>query len=812
MRITGFNIERCKRFPLLGTPAIANEFGSDLIMVEGSNGAGKSSLFSMLSPLPADRTDFEEGGIEEIFFKHRGHDYTVTSNFENKTPRFSFMKDNEELNLPGLITTQRELSYSEFGITASIHALITGAEVFTDLSFGARKKLFSTLTRLNIDKVLKSYSKLIELLNLKKLQLKTEQQQYNFEESKLSSEEEIREVKSEMVALSDTIDKILALREGLLKFESNHTEEDSYQRTAYLKEQYVSFVSENTSVLSLPNISPESLDKEIREIENNIVEIDAKLPLIYSQYEKLLEDQKKHELTRVNDQDHYGDMRALKLENETLKEFLMDYFDMDDLGDVEGIKRAFYRIHERLPPLASECEGNYDEETSSFFYNASGEVKSRELLEVLSKEHNEISCMITDIRSKEKTLQEFSQDVTCDGCGKTHTLKNLIDLKSGTDGLEYLNSRRESLEKEIKDLNDYIDGCVVFRTYYNDIQSLRRDTETILPHFWRKASEGELTTKYFSGLNTLIVTFSVAVANLTKYLENNVTIRDLEKLIRVIEETSGYNVESVAKQISLYEKEISSLRNSKVTAQARLESKLVRKDVYNASSEMKELVKLSLNNVRSFNLSQRVSSIISTLDERVRMLRLTAVEMDNAIREGDNIKYLLKKKGEVISELEDDIFLLEISQNELSPKSGLIASTISSFLNTIIENINLTLERIWSYKMVLVPIDVEKDALNYKFKVEVEDKLTTEDISKVSRGMKEAINLSFKLVLYRLLGFENYPLFLDELASNMDVRHTEMMSDLIHAFSQEKTFSQIFIISHKESMDFLRDIEKISLS
>ena len=114
--------------------------------------------------------------------------------------------------------------------------------------------------------------------------------------------------------------------------------------------------------------------------------------------------------------------------------------------------------------------------------------------------------------------------------------------------------------------------------------------------------------------------------------------------------------------------------------------------------------------------------------------------------------------------------------------------------------------------MVLTPIDVGSDVLNYKFKLEVGDSLVVEDIANGSTGQRQAIDLAFKLVIYSLLGFHDYMLCLDELGSNMDELHTDNMSRLVQTFATEASFSQIFIISHKENMSFLREAESVTLS
>lgn len=165
-----------------------------------------------------------------------------------------------------------------------------------------------------------------------------------------------------------------------------------------------------------------------------------------------------------------------------------------------------------------------------------------------------------------------------------------------------------------------------------------------------------------------------------------------------------------------------------------------------------------------------------------------------------------------IDDIQSNIKVLDIILDELSPKNGLIAKSVSSFLNIIIENINTIINTVWDYKMILKAINVESEVLNYKFKVEVEDKITIEDVMKVSSGMKEIINLSFKTLIYKLLKLEHYPVFLDEFGVKLDKVHRSKISELVFKMMNSNYYSQIFLITHIEtSYAIFKDVEVLEL-
>ena len=73
---------------------------TQIVMLSGDNGKGKSSVMRELSPYPATRTDYEKNGMKIIEIQH-GKDYFVLTSDFSKTGAHSFIRNNEELNISG---------------------------------------------------------------------------------------------------------------------------------------------------------------------------------------------------------------------------------------------------------------------------------------------------------------------------------------------------------------------------------------------------------------------------------------------------------------------------------------------------------------------------------------------------------------------------------------------------------------------------------------------------------------------------------------------------------------------------------------
>jgi len=76
---------------------------------------------------------------------------------------------------------------------------------------------------------------------------------------------------------------------------------------------------------------------------------------------------------------------------------------------------------------------------------------------------------------------------------------------------------------------------------------------------------------------------------------------------------------------------------------------------------------------------------------------------------------------------------------------------------------------------------------------------TINDVSEGSTGLKEVLDLAFRIIFMKYLGLNDFPLYLDEYAVNADT------GNRIKAYTAIETilgpnFSQVFLISHFESM------------
>ena len=170
--------------PLLygGTKQIELFDMTQIVVLSGENGKGKSSILRELSPYPATRSDYEKNGIKVIEIEHKDDYYVLTSDF-SKTSAHSFKKNDEELNISGTTEVQSDLVNQYFdGFTLLVEKLTSGQCKFSNMIKLERKQvimatypsslLFILEKHKNLMTKIRACNNQLKLVNERKLKLK----------------------------------------------------------------------------------------------------------------------------------------------------------------------------------------------------------------------------------------------------------------------------------------------------------------------------------------------------------------------------------------------------------------------------------------------------------------------------------------------------------------------------------------------------------------------------------------------------------------------------------------------------------------
>lgn len=759
-----------------------------------------TSLANELTPLPSDKNNYNKDGYKEIHIEKDGRLFKLISDFTDCV-KYYFYVDDENINPSNNVTMQRDLVFRYFGITPNIHDILTGLVAFTNMSLLNRKKLFKSITHLNIDKVLENYNLLKEELKNNEFLLKTQISLLQSEESKVSNIEYYNSLLDIQLKTKEYIDYLLNLRTELYRDTSTLSINETYDKykevydeMSFTVKKYYTYIT-SYSIDNLPSL------------QSKLEIVKYKLIGLYSSIEKTNEEinilslNRQHSIT-----DLIQKLDNIKLSMSNIANNLFIVKDVDI--DLDSYRNDIIKLETSLTDILLNIPINSDKRYSKDKYEELLNIKKILLdsLTSLIKEEAEIDSQISYSTNLEN-------NITCPSCSYTWLnnkdipeldilkvrLNNILTKK-----LE-IKSSIETTDKNIQDILDYFN---IYRQY----NSIKKSTMDNLKQFWDIIDREMLI---FNEPNKILYWFKILqtdIMNIGEYYQLYDKYRDINYTIDSLSKLQDTSIDLLLGNINKLEEEVSLLNEEQDVVLTDIKNTQIAKIGLDYINTSRNALKASRSNLQDANISYTISNIINEIDSELSKYKVNLIEIEKEIATSNSVKYTIIEYKKQIEEIQTNIKVLNIALTELSPKNGLIAKSVSSFLNVIISNINVIINSIWEYKMELKAIDIEDEVLNYKFKVVIEDSLIVDDISTVSTGMREIINLSFKNLMYKLLKLENYPIILDELAANLDSVHSGKMLQYIHNLGSDSCFSQVFLITHKENLLFLPNIDIVELS
>ena len=802
MLITYLRLEHYKRFPLSTVEIFEKEFTHKLTMIVGPNGCGKSSLISELSPLPAQKDNFYKGGYKEIHITHQDKQYRLISDFRTHAT-FSFFQNDVDLNTAGNVTMQKELAYQHFGITEIIHKLLTGEESFTEMGLPARKKLFHAITHLNIDSILANYETLKEELKNNEFLQKNLTSQLVNEKHKLSDPELGQKLTDRVSVYRQHIDTLLSIRQEIYRYSHGKTIEESADALKQLELTKSSLWE--TNYIGLTANNPKDLPRRISGLQTDMKTMQTVLQSLYAKLERLFREKK------TLDSTNNRNIEQLKLEGAELQRRIQASKQSlqilkDDSVDVNKTQASLQLLESSLPEILESLPPNPNGKYSKQNYTELLEKKNNYLQEQtkLLREHSSLSTELKEALTH--------KELNCPNCHHTWLPEDVdLAIKTLTEKIKSIEIKQAEHEQLIKATDSLLNEQSTYLTQLSLLTTIYTSTKDALAPLWKVVTEKSLLREAPSQILQVVRTCLRECQTLTSIEELKKKNTETEELYQRVQELSYDSKATLEKEILSTEDEIYIIRMSQEEVSEAFKALLHIENVHSALRNLESASNLAKSDLQEANLKHLSLAIMKEIDSELSMSKISLIETEQEISKYKLAETSVKKLEAQLEEVNEHVKVLTILTDELSPKNGFIAKTISNFLNVVIGSINSIIAAVWDYKMILKPINVEENALNYRFKVEVEDRHEIEDVSKISSGMKEITNLAMKITLYKLLGLDHFPVFLDETAANLDSLHTEKIVNWVHAIAASDRYSQIFLITHKESFFFLDSTETIEL-
>jgi hypothetical protein len=288
--------------------------------------------------------------------------------------------------------------------------------------------------------------------------------------------------------------------------------------------------------------------------------------------------------------------------------------------------------------------------------------------------------------------------------------------------------------------------------------------------------------------------------------------KELEALLALAIRDGEGNLSTLLDTQSEYETQLGELKATEQNLTAQIEGlKRCRKAIEyirQATDELKDmLTKRSL--LVTAHIESDMQQVLNTEIKKTR-IELAMLESEQ-VYASNKVSIINDLTAELASHTVKQQALNAILQS-LSPTDGLIAKSLSGFIDSFLRDMNTIIASVWSYPLT---VGIHRDLgneyeLNYRFSIRVNDEYNVSDVSKASSAMKEIIDLAFTLTVMRHLGLTDYPIYLDEFGHSMDKEHRKMAYAAINTLMAASDFSQIFIISHYE--DLYRSIRNADLT
>jgi ABC-type branched-subunit amino acid transport system ATPase component len=725
---------------------------SNIHLILGTNGSGKSSLLELMTPLPPNRKDFIEGGSKKITFKYEDDVYIVFSQ-DNK---HSVYKNNEVVIEHAGVKQLEMLCKEYFNITPQIHKFMLGKLKITSMSLSDRKDFITSISNIDYDYANKLYS------NLKK------------------------RLRDEIAISKHLNNKLLALKEYILnedEVKSLASKKDSINNAIYkLYEQKVTLSNpimiDKQFISNLVYRTDDMLREAIRiDLFNNIDTLKNELAVTKS---------KKVELEQKRDLISNKLFEMSKLMSSNTVE-----------ADLNNINNRLSELNTgRLLPIDNDIVNSIDKDSMMNLLDRAWHIKHIDRFTIESNyktfmdkknklldEKKKIELEISNLNSMSDAYVKIPNTVCCTNCNTpivTEAFKKLV-FKMYSDISSY-NTRIDDIHKEINALS--ID-----------------DGFTYTP---------EEAYESYTGL-----IYNIGLLGLNKYISSNHTLKEVYDIINQI--SIDYRATNEILELEKRKKEILELSNNLLDEEAfsilELEYDNIKLLISNLNTKEVELSK-SIDTVSKINKNiEDIKSYLSNLNKnRKRDIKLEKnkaidtiiidlkTELNNVNLQLDRYNHTIREEAGIMTDLTkslNDIKLLEIMIDELSPATGLIADSIKSFLVNYIDEVNDIINSVWSYRLDVMPYDIKDldKGITYRFPVRTVGADNSDDINNTSESMNEIISLAFRLVSLKYMGLEFYPLMIDEFGRSMDEVHLIKSYDLLEEMVETMDI-QMFVIAH----------------
>lgn len=793
MYIHSLELSGYKHFRLTNIEKLSVSFNDQVQLILGTNGSGKSALFRELSPLPGLGEHYKKNGYKHIKLSNDNNSYELRSTFSKQAGVHSFIKNGNELNEGGTLTAQKQLVYNEFGLDQDIFNLLIGAdkELFTEMNIAKRKEWFTRLSEVDYDYVISIFLKA-------KNKLRDINGALNIANKRLSIETAVETGSNDELLLREQLDS-LSLRIASLYDKKKPFTINKSSLTSKLED-----IKKEIELLSKAFYSTEKIKPDyfvsykhnkivtlVEEKKNKLIKLRAELNYLTNNYNNLMV-----KLSKVEKNKEFETLDEIKLLDDANKDLQhklkTNYIDLEQINDtnnkylsivsneIESLLRNHYVVEVELKE-----NKNIDMETKKVVEEHSLD---------LNRKLNEVNVKI------EHQLNHLNSNIgNCPNCN--------FDIGSSINNkLTDYNALKIEIENKLMLNKATTDKINISLLRYEEIVRRYRDFVALLKtnNFLDKLTNEIIEQKiFFNNPNSIITKLGLIEEEFSikkKIKINNDKRNKLTEFISITESVkfeSGVEIkkeiEEVAEMIDATVIEVNTLSSELKKDEEYIKSYLKQLTIGDKVSKLKGDQSTKYLQLLDCNVNDIIQEEINYCRESIIVISGT---LDKIVRRNIVIEELKKE----VSSLTEQVEIYTLITKQLSPTEGIIADGLHGFINKFLNRMNVVIKSIWSYPFEIQKCEILENTieLDYKFPIIINDDENdlVNDVSNGSRGMKEIINLAFKLTASSFLKVSKLPLFLDEFGINFDETHRPATTKCIKNLIDNNLYEQYFMISH----------------
>lgn len=772
---------------------------SNLMVILGANGSGKSSLVHELTPLPSRHVNFNKDGIKEFKCSHGAFEYHLVSNYSGVgTGKHSFLRNGEELNSGGTFKVQEELCLQEFGITREIHDIAIGRIKFTELTTARRRDLLTRMSPVDLDYAFKIYDSVRQEHRSQRGVMDLISKRLVSENHDIPTDNEITLLKEESERLSNRLtslfnERVVCKDKPFNNSEDPKTEfENILNRTKVLLKEYI----------QIPEFIEAKSDEDLAKLQTELNGLRHNNNQLIN---RLVEELEK--LKKLDDTDFENielEIKTLTKDNDELKniiqsktnvvdnykgEFPLINENNDSITDLNNLENMFKLWHELLVTFPVNPDHYFGREKA---------LKETENNKVLKAELTRLEEELVLVKTRVKNIREC-EPIECPKCN--HGFKPGVteaDIKTLKDRGEFIPNRISELEDLIKVSDSYLEE---FDNYYSFVLRYSRLT--------REYPSFQKLWDYNTQQNVMFVEPAKYVTKAINWFEASKALIELKlkefqyvqnrKRIDNLTQMDVNTIKYVNERKESLHGEIDKLYTENNDLNTKINNLSLVKVNIKAKVDDIESLLVDYNRWRSNCVKYRDYLLMQAYNSEIQDLQIKLADTTKNLNTLEQRETTIKTLEGEVSRAKDSFDDLGLLIKAMSPNNGLIGQYLLTFMQGVVSLVNAYINEIWTHSLEVLPSRIDRDELNYNFPIFVADgAVVTNDISEGSESQVDVINFAFRLTILKLLKVTELPLFLDEFGRTFDEQHRANLIPFITNLIDNGLFKQIFYVSHLE--------------